>query len=129
MSNPFHTKLSNNVRRLYNCRHSCFVNVMQSVSSKFTRFKCTLKIVAKFNYVCSIQSCDPEQICISGLRSVRFLCLFIKPCNHSIPAILLSNQLLGNLHSRLFAIIACQLTELFICHSVIQLGTFNYVDH
>jgi hypothetical protein len=67
----------------------------------FTRFKCTLKIVAELNYLCFIESGDPEQTCISGFRSVRFLCLFIKPCNQSIPAILLSNQLLGNLHSSL----------------------------
>jgi len=48
----FCPNLSNNVRRLYNSRFSCFVNVTHSVISKFPRFKCTLTIVEEFHYIC-----------------------------------------------------------------------------
>jgi hypothetical protein len=71
------------------------------ISIKFPRFKCMLIIVEIFDYIYFSDAVALNRLVFLGLQSVRFFCLFVKPCNQSIPAILLSKQILGNLHASL----------------------------
>jgi len=98
LSNLFCPKLSNNVRWPYNGRHACFINIIHSISSKFPRFKCTFIIVKNLISFVLLKAVAMNRLVFSGLQSLQFLHLFIKPCNQSMPAILLSFHLLGNLH-------------------------------
>lgn len=62
LSYLFHPKLSNNFRRLYNCRYSGVINVIHSISRRFPRFKFMLIIVVKFHYFCCIECSGPEDL-------------------------------------------------------------------
>lgn len=87
---------------------TCFINVIHTVSWKFPRFKCTLITVEKFHYVCFLECRGPEDTCIFELAKL------VKPCNQSIPAILLSIQLLENLHCSLPLSYASQWIFLYV---------------
>ena len=107
---------------------SASVGENKKVFDKFPRFKCKLIIVENFYYVCFIERIRPVQNCTFGLAKCKVLVPFHKPLQ-TVQSCTVINPPTWKCTLQSSSIIVCQVTDLFICHSVIQVGTFIYVLH
>ena len=78
LSNLFRPNLSNSVRRLYNCRHSCFVNITYTLSAVNFQDLIARSWLSKNSVTFVLLNGGPELTCILGLAKSYVLASFHK---------------------------------------------------